>query len=787
MAASDNRVTRRALLDEGHGWLFESTFLAHLSPEEQECLLARMRWRSYAAGATIVEQGREAPGMDLIVAGEAAVWASGPGEGPRAVASLFPGHILGERSLFRREPANAKVLAVSPVQSLQLTAADFRAALERSANFQAFVRDLIELRDRSAELLELLLAHRFLRSLGRADLERLIRSGRVERAAAGTFVVAYGEPSGDAYLLVRGKVDVYAPSADGSSRELLTTKGPGWFFGHAAALLDRARSADVVASAPTELLRIPAKALMSIIQRNPTVGRRILQDLAITDLRLASAEKPTERAPVIAVFGSRRGLGATSLGYGFAALLAEEREVVLVDLDGEASAQRLGAPLRREGQDAGAPRSWALRGRRPLEVQCPPSGEVALGPWLEELGHRAGPGGCVVLDTAGNTERDRGAVALADVAVFLRGAGETSYPQAAPRRQQRLSAIRCQPDGLLPLETTGQHVRFVDDAESLRRFWSPGGGDPASLLDPARPFGRALRRLHRIWRGRSVGLALGGGAALGYAHVGLLRALEEQGFAIDCVAGTSFGAIVAGYYAAGGLACCERLVTHRKRIFRDLLLKGLLSSRLIEELGDELIGARIPLSSTEIPFYPVGVDINTGRQVVRAHGTVGQGIRASTCLPPVFSSLRMGTSRVVDGGFLNNVPASVAWAAGAQFILASNVVPEFPFGTTSVFDSPTGRLFASSLGRVEEILRAMFLLISQTGRDRAALADFVFDLNMKGYTPFDFLQGDAIAEAGYEQAMRQMPDILAAYQRRTLGPAGDRDSIPPMAPGDAAR
>jgi len=241
----------------------------------------------------------------------------------------------------------------------------------------------------------------------------------------------------------------------------------------------------------------------------------------------------------------------------------------------------------------------------------------------------------------------------------------------------------------------------------------------------------------------------------------------------------SFGSLVAGMCAAGRRDAIERLVSERWLLI-PALTSGFITTAGFEVTVRHWLGREVMMAETEIPFFPVGVDITTGREVVRAHGSVGHGVRSSSCLPGAFPSLVVGGQRIVDGGMHNNVPASVVWQAGAHFIIASNIIPGFPFASPGArsggFD-----LARLGLARLDDLMRSLFLLMSQSGRDRAQLADYVFDLEVRGYNVYDVQRGNEIAKAGYEQAQAVMADIESAWRNQGTGvavnaPAGNAPS-----------
>lgn len=170
------------------------------------------------------------------------------------------------------------------------------------------------------------------------------------------------------------------------------------------------------------------------------------------------------------------------------------------------------------------------------------------------------------------------------------------------------------------------------------------------------------------------GVALGGGAARGWAHIGVLRALEEIGIKPDIVVGTSIGALVGGAYAAGYLDDLEEWV--RKLKWQDIL--GMLDLRLSGGLigGEKVIGrlaegmAGIEIDALDIPFGAVATDMDTGREVWLREGYVLDAIRASIALPGLFSPVFREDRWLVDGGLVNPNPVSLCRALGADVVIA---------------------------------------------------------------------------------------------------------------------
>ncbi len=180
-----------------------------------------------------------------------------------------------------------------------------------------------------------------------------------------------------------------------------------------------------------------------------------------------------------------------------------------------------------------------------------------------------------------------------------------------------------------------------------------------------------------------VGLALGGGSARGWAHIGVIRELAASGIAIDVVTGTSIGAVVGACYAAGKLDILESFARglNRRRVFAlmDVSLGGsglLAGGRLSRRLGRDLGGMTIETLSK--PFAAVATELGSGREVDLVEGDLVEAIRASYALPGIFEPVQIGGRWLFDGAMSNPVPVSVCRALGADLVVAVNLTSDLP-------------------------------------------------------------------------------------------------------------
>ncbi|RMB11720.1 patatin-like phospholipase family protein [Eilatimonas milleporae] len=208
-----------------------------------------------------------------------------------------------------------------------------------------------------------------------------------------------------------------------------------------------------------------------------------------------------------------------------------------------------------------------------------------------------------------------------------------------------------------------------------------------------------------------IGLALGAGVARGWAHIGVIRRLHEEGVPVDMVAGTSIGAVVGGALAAGQLDTLEDWARSLKEYnffrFLDIGLKGGLfgGDRLNRLMMENFGGATF--DNLTIPFTAVACELKTGHEVWLSEGDMADAIQASFALPGVFEPKRIKRRWLADGALVNPVPVSVCRAAGCEIVIAVNLAEDL-----------YGRRKATKAGAMEDSDYGVF---SSIMKDPAAL------------------------------------------------------------------
>ncbi|EJE48503.1 putative esterase of the alpha-beta hydrolase superfamily [Acidovorax sp. CF316] len=245
-----------------------------------------------------------------------------------------------------------------------------------------------------------------------------------------------------------------------------------------------------------------------------------------------------------------------------------------------------------------------------------------------------------------------------------------------------------------------------------------------------------------------VGIALGGGAAKGFAHIGVIKMLEANGFAPAVVSGTSAGAVVGALYASGMNAfdMQEKAVALDEAKIRDLQLSsgGLVVGKKLEDYVNEQVG-RKSLEQMAKPFVAVATRLEDGERTVFARGNTGQAVRASSSVPGVFQPVTIGKYHFVDGGIVSPVPVDAARQLGADIVVA-----------VDISNKARGKTPGDMLGTLGQSIAIMG---QKLGEAELARADVVIRPQVLDIGPADFAQRASAILEGEKAALAAMPQV----------------------------
>ncbi|MFZ9367776.1 MAG: patatin-like phospholipase family protein [Burkholderiaceae bacterium] len=254
-----------------------------------------------------------------------------------------------------------------------------------------------------------------------------------------------------------------------------------------------------------------------------------------------------------------------------------------------------------------------------------------------------------------------------------------------------------------------------------------------------------------------VGLALGGGAARGFAHIGVIKALEANGITPDLVVGTSAGSLVGALYAAGnnGYALQKMAIDMDEGAISDWSVPffsgptGVLKGEGLQNYVNRAVQGQ-PIEKLKMPFGAVATDLKSGRPILFRRGNTGAAVRASSSVPGVFKPVRIGTIDYVDGGLVSPVPASFARKMGADFVIAVNISAQPEVQPAS--------------GAFEILLQTFAIMGQSLNQYELQQADIVIRPELASMKGSDFQSRGKAITAGERAAIAAIPELRKRLQ-----------------------
>ena len=256
-----------------------------------------------------------------------------------------------------------------------------------------------------------------------------------------------------------------------------------------------------------------------------------------------------------------------------------------------------------------------------------------------------------------------------------------------------------------------------------------------------------------------IALVLGGGAARGFAHIGVIKALESQGIVPDMVVGTSAGSVVGALYAAGndGFALQKQALEMDEATISDWALpifsssSGVLKGEALQNYVNKAV-RNAPMEKLKIRFGAVATDLANGQPILFERGNTGQAVRASSSVPGVFQPVKIGTHSYVDGGLVAPVPVRFAREMGAEFIIAVNI--------------STQTDAQAAVSSLEVIMQTFSIMGQQLNHHELKDADIVIQPSLGTMKGNDFAGRNLAILAGEQAAFAVMPQLKAKLKAR---------------------
>lgn len=703
---------------------------------------------SLEARDVLVRQGGPGDALYVLLAGSFDVVIELEGGGVQTLARLGAGECVGEMAILSQRARTATVIAHEAAQVLRIDAAPFLALLERHPSVREHLaafsaRRLPSLRLASCELFA---------GLDPTELARFDVESNWVRLRGGDTLFEQGHPAHDMFVVVRGSLEVLVTARNGRTR-LVDVLGPAASVGEMALLTDEPRSATVRAIRDSELVRIPKSEFLRLLAEHPGAAVELSRTLVRRLRQTTAAPRVLRYAHTIALIPSRDLQMPADFSHQFSEALQSTGDLVLLlpsqvvdDALGDGTAQAA------FGDVANARLLEWLNEReerfRYVIYEC----DAALTPWTQRCLRQSD----LVLAVA----RSHGDPRPGEVERAL----ARPTPNAATTPRYELVLLH-EPDTSRPSGT----LRWLD----ARR-------DAMLAAHHHVRLGNAgdLARLARSITGASLGLALSGGGARGFAQIGVLRALEENDLAVDMVGGTSMGAYMAGLHALGhDIATITEL--SRKafvgyQVVNDLTMPmvSLMRGASTVRLGQAIFGDA-QIEDLWIPYFCVSANLTRAEVVVHDRGPLWLWTRASSAIPGIAPPVPYKGDLLVDGGVLNNLPADIMRERCRGTVVAVDVSAPVELHAAPGLDAaelsgwPHLARALNPLDRREPFPNILRIL-SRTAtlgsvRDQEAMRD-VADLYLHprtdGVDPLNWKGIDDVVEIGYRDAY----DKIAAWK-----------------------
>ncbi|QEG25241.1 patatin-like phospholipase family protein [Mariniblastus fucicola] len=557
--------------------------------------------------------------------------------------------------------------------------------------------------------------------------------------ASGATMCRQGEEGQSMYFIVSGRVQI-SVKQDGEPRPvILNTLGPGQHFGEMSMLNCSPRTATATAIMETEVARLDHENFQKLVNSIPGFTANLSRTLGVWLRGQLSGEKASRAIRVLGIV--RRGSRHAQLGAAVAkALSGVDPSIISWSTD---------------------PALWESVNVTTHEIDSDGTDTIpGLAEQIEQHSHTI-----IDFEASKATPRqllqceriwwivDRDEHEPTELEKIQRSINEV--PALAKRLQ--IVEVHQRAEQIPPL--LSHQLELVHPTLRIQRH---GQG---------KFFGyrvQDIARLQHVLQGVTLGLVLGGGGARGLAHIGVIQVLEDHGLYFDRIAGTSAGSIVGcGYAATMTTSDILELINmemtppkwvqklpsgKRWYLFMDFR-RGRIDPKLRRYLHD------YDLEQLIIPTCTVAVDLVEGNQIVSTTGDTVSSICASANHPLFGSPIMRGETALVDGGILNNVPATVLRNQGADFILTVDVGSELDPEFGKMKKDRAGSLIRK-VGYMSTLLRVLDIIQRGHSKTHIAQSDFVIVPKCAAYPFEDFTKANELAEIGRTAAQESADDLV---------------------------
>lgn len=710
-----------------------------MSQERLRQFADQLEAEHFKAGDTLIVEGdHQTDCMYLLVQGELHVH---EGTSDMVINTLTqPGASAGEVGLLTGQNRIASIRANTDVEVIRLTKPIFEKLLDTAPDLSDYFVELIQQRIQQTYLARILCG--LLGDMTADELHELQARLTWHHLRRGEVLFSQGDTPNEMYIVVNGRLQARVEGENGRPAQVIGEIAIGETVGEIGLLNDTPRMATVQAIRETYVLRMSREAFVSLSAQYPQLTTRIAQIVVKRQHELLSQAKARRTSSLnLVLVPLSPEVDLTTLAQQLYDEISAFGSVLLLSADSMSTGYGIQDAANRPVTQ---PSNVLISGwMSQLESQYEYLLYVADGtwsPWTER---------CI-------THADR-------VVLVGKGGADTALTPVEQTIAVQYPDIRHE---LIlvhdPATERPSDTRFWFVGRTLSNHYHIRQGDQGHIR-------RAARRL----TGHAVGVVLSGGGARGYAHIGVLGTLEQQGIQVDMIGGTSIGALVgAGYAKYSNYATCQQFAAEfgdtRKLFDYTFPFVSIMATHKVTTMLRQVIGEDLYIEDLWMPYFCVATDLTRSETLVYKSGLLWQAIRASLSIPAVFSPVMRDGSVVVDGGITNNFPLDIMhdWLEGGTLIgvMAKSSKISAASARYDIGESVNGwQVLWQRINPLQKrkprvptlpgtILRMMAVNSLMRLRDYEHLADLIIYPDVSQYGMLQFSDYAPIIQAGFDSA-----------------------------------
>lgn len=618
-----------------------------------------------------------------------------------------------------------------------------------------------------------------------SELRKILPALQKEYYPRSAIICREGEPGACLYIILSGQVKLTV--TEKTHTKTLAYLNAGDFFGESSLLTGEPRTITAEVIIDAEILRLPQPHFEDVVARDPTLLHNVIRaiDKRIRVNTLGLFQQQPKQSQIISIYSPKKAPFKTFLAVNLAVSLAQQTELPVVVLDmtmndpNIAVILNMGAPPTIGEEDITEERIKAIIARHASDIHLVTmspellrAGKISREQIAATLGILKTLFHYVLINTSAEISNNTfESLDLSDVVVLLSPTGEEP-PTGMFDHQEIITTYYTYGSQRIdvPLSETAPLI-LPPNGLAAKRFYD--AGEILVERDPYDEVSRVIQKIARHVAGLRIGLALGGIAARGLSHIGVLQVLEENAIPIDVIAGSNTGAIIGAAYALGMRAAdIEKHILHWEEhlplvSFRDFypLHGGLLNNQRVLKLLAEFIPPELTFQNLKIPLRIITMALDTGKEVALDRGSILKAIEASIAMPGIFPPVKYEDQFLLDGSIINPVPISDLVEMNADILVGVNsfapLTPSYAPPPRDYF-SLTG--YAENLKMIDIIIRSFQNLQYEISTAKSMIADVTITPEVIGYSWNDFGKAAGILEAGRKAAEKMLPDLKHAFR-----------------------